>query len=109
MLFRKCGLKKQPYEKRLKFLGIETLELRRMKLDIILAHKMFHGLTYDCDILQRSLCTRDHRNNLKLLKEKSGCVERLRFFSNRVVNTWNALPEYIIAGSEDNLKRYIGL
>ena len=30
------------------------------------------------------------------------------FFSNRVVNTWNNLPEYVVkAGSVDTLKNYI--
>ena len=97
------------YDARLRFLGIETLAVRRLKLDIVLAHKMYFGRTFGCDVLKRAMSTRDQRNNCHLLKEPRGLIQRLQFFSNRVVHLWNQIPENVIHGSEENLKRYIGL
>ena len=108
-LFAKCGLKPTSYANRLKFLKLDTLAARRIKFDLLFAHKIYHNEIPDCDILMRSNSIRGHRNNSHLLKEPSGCRERLNFFSNRVVNSWNSIPQDIISASYVKFKRYVGI
>ena len=108
-LFAKCRLRPLPYERRLSFLKLDSLASRRLKLDLSFAHKLYHKVFPDCNILTFSSSTRSHRNNAHLLKEASGLRERLHFFSNRIVHTWNRIPEEIINGSHDKFKEYIDL
>lgn len=106
---KKCGLRKRPYEERLRFFSLDSLELRRAKLDLLLAYKMFHGFTPDCDVLTRYVTTRVHRNNCKLIKEPRGCSQRLLFFPNRVATMWNSLPESVLLSDLNSFKTFIGL
>ena len=108
-IFAKCKLRPQCYERRLKFLGLDTLAARRIKLDLVCVHKMYHGLLDGCDILQHSKSQRHHRNNRHLLKEHSVIRARLHFLTNRVVSLWNKLPESVIDGSHELFKKYIQL
>lgn len=109
ILYRKCGRKYASYEKRLKFLKLDTLAVRRTKLDLMLAYKMFRGLTSDCDVLSRSTSIRSQRITHKLIKDKPGCLPRILFFSNRVVEMWNKVPDDIALGELPAFKRYVGL
>ena len=108
-LFVKCGLKKTDYESRLKFLGLDKLDVRRLKLDLVACYNMFHQLTPDCDVLSRSKNTRETRQEHQLLKDTNVCLARCNYFSNRVVNCWNELPANIIEGSEDDFKAHLKL
>lgn len=108
-LFVKCRLKPRDYNERLKFLGLDRLDIRRTKLDLMLCYKSYHSTTENCDLLRRQEHNRTPRFAHHILKEPRGCLARVNFFSNRVVATWNKLPSDVALGSETNFKRFISL
>jgi hypothetical protein len=86
-----------PYPTRLATLKLQRLELRRLIFDLTEAYKILHGHSplKSNDFFQLSNSrTRGHA--LKLIKERVHCDERKFFFSNRVFNVWNSLPEDIV-------------
>ena len=88
------ALKHVSYEERLLALKLTTLATRRLRGDLIEVFKLFRGFT-DVDpnkfFTLNKLSTRGH--SLKL--HKSACKHDFRkfFFSQRVVDMWNGLPE----------------
>ena len=103
------ALKKIDYESRLKFLRLDRLDIRRVKLDLLTAYKMYHQQTLDCDVLQLSQSTIQTRNECLILKDVNVCLARANYFGNRVANSWNDLPSNVKKGSESCFKKYIGL
>ena len=83
-------------------LNLETLEVRRLKTDLILVFKLHNNLLdikFD-ELFTKNLITnynlRRHTNYLKppnLTKTNT----RQNFFSNRIVKVWNKLPQEIIS------------
>ena len=99
------GLKKLPYEIRLQRLGIYTLERRRLHGDLIETFKIFTGkerIDYKkfFELADATSWLRVH--SLKLYKPR--CHTRLRqnFFSVRVINEWNKLPQSVIEAPSVN-------
>ena len=95
------GLQFLPYSDRLDLLGLEALELRRLKSDLIMVYKTlkgFSGLDRDCFFkLSISDRTRSFTENpLKLAGTTSHLVVSSHFFSERVVNAWNNLPYDVV-------------
>jgi len=93
------GWKKLPYEIRLKRLGIYTLERRRSRGDLIETFQILTGkewIDYKkfFELTDATSWLRGH--SLKLYKPR--CHTRLRqnFFSVRVINEWNKLPQSVI-------------
>jgi len=93
------GLKKLPYETRLKRLGIYTLEKRRLRGDLtetfkILTGKERIGYKKFFELADATSWPRGH--SLKSYKPR--CHTRLRqnVFSVRVINEWNKLPQSVI-------------
>ena len=91
------GLGNLPYEERLQKLDLFSLSFRRIRGDLIFAHKILTNPNHpNRNLLQLSPieCSRGH--DLKLVQES--CKSRIRstFFSNRVVPTWNRLPAFVI-------------
>jgi len=85
------------YEERLKLLGWTTLETRRLRGDLIQAFKMLKGIdNVDSShyFIRSSTGLRGH--SLKLYKSGSRLDIRKYFFSQRVVEEWNRLPESAI-------------
>ena len=104
-LCKKLNLKYNSYTHRLDILNLESLELRRVKCDLILVYKLINKLL---DVNDTNFFTLSEihskytlrRNSLYLLKPKSFRTSiRENFFSNRIVNTWNKLPNYIVTSS----------
>lgn len=92
------------YEERLIQTGLTTLEERRTRGDLIEVFKMIKGLNKTdyrnfFTIIQNSK-TRGHR--FKLQKNRSRLDIRKYFFSQRVVNVWNALPEIVLESETVN-------
>ena len=92
------GLKEKPYSKRLEILKADSLELRRLKFDLVLTYSLLHGL---CNIdyttffsLRTGGKTRGHP--LKLIVQPILRDCRKFFFSHRVVNVWNSLPAHVV-------------
>ena len=91
------SLKDLPYEERLKQLKLPSLAHRQSRGDMINVYKYLHGL-YSVPNpplhLTQHRVTRGH--SLKLQKYHSRLDTRKYFFSNRIINPWNSLPEHIV-------------
>ena len=101
------SLKGVPYDSRLRLLNLTSLELRRLRGDLIQVYKIVHGFVNlsfsDFFRFANSKITRGHC--LKLQKVQSRINIRSNFFSQRVVNEWNGLPEdVVIVGSVNGFK-----
>lgn len=104
------GYKNLCYEDRLNNTGLIKLEKRRARGDLIQVFKIIKGIDkvdyrdfFDITDIDRSNKTRGH--NLKIIKV--GCKYDIRkhFFSQRVVNAWNALTQYVVdAGTVNSFK-----
>jgi len=87
-----------PYKQRLNTLYLESLEHRRLVTDLTLAYQMPHG-HYDTQ-LDATFCvigiSRTRGHACKLLKPHCTIDATKYFFSNRVINTWNNLPDMVV-------------
>jgi hypothetical protein len=93
------GLKKQNYGDRLKTLGLFPLHARRDRGDMIETLKLLRGLeNIDCaKFFQRTSNQQLRGHQWKLYKQRCNKSIRQHFFSQRVVNQWNSLPEAIVS------------
>ncbi|XP_069122448.1 uncharacterized protein [Argopecten irradians] len=98
------ALKDLTYEERLKRLGLPTLEYRRMRADIIQTFKILKGIDIlDVDKLFQETGQRITRGHSRKLFKKQRRLQRTgHFFSNRIVNTWNSLPEKTVTSTSVN-------
>ena len=103
-------IKDLPYPERLRKLKLPSLEHRRKRGDAIEVYKHLHGKynvqspTFE---LNKDAITRG--NSLKLEKKRWRLNIRGNYFSNRVVNLWNGLPEHVVsAPSVDAFKTRLG-
>ena len=87
---------------------LPSLEYRRLRGDMIEVYKMVHGL-YD-PLSTKSLFTfktetRTRGHSLQLEKTHANTTRYLKFFTNRIINFWNNLPEHIVkAGTVNTFK-----
>ena len=91
------------YPDRCKYLGIEQLEDRRERGDLIQMYKLVNGL--DKVQWQAPLQWRPPRggHRSKLAREiVKGCDARHHFFTNRIANTWNQLPDSVVSAPTVN-------
>ena len=91
------GLRNLSYCDRLTKLGLCTLALRRLHLDLLYCYKIVFGLVNvnfdDFFALSTNTNTRVHKD--KLFKPRCTASIRQKFFVDRVINVWNALPSTI--------------
>ncbi len=94
------GLVGKTYEERLTELGIESLEKRRMRLDLIETFKILRGhedvepsTWFKLVPQERTRLTRMSADGLCLQRVQTRLDLRRNFFSSRVVEPWNRLPE----------------
>jgi len=96
------------YTQRLEKLNLETLELRRLRADLILTYKIVFGITH---INAAELFTLTNNDRLrghqyKLVIQRRNTDVRKYYFALRVVNSWNNLPQDKISFSNIiNFKR----
>ena len=95
------GMRRKSYHERLKLLKLPSLEYRRLRGDMIEVYKILHGI-YDpkttdklLTLLPEVSITRK-TNNLNLLKKRTNHNPFQNFFTNRINNTWNALPNDVV-------------
>lgn len=96
-------IKDKTYEERLKYLGLTTLETRRLRGDLIEVFKMLKGYeNVDANLFfsQSNTVTRGH--SLKLFKHGYRLDCRKYFFSQRVIDIWNSLSDDVIACNSVN-------
>jgi len=95
---RLTGLRDYDYLTRLQMLHLETLELRRTKADLILTYKILFGLVdLDANYFFNPLASTDKNTRghaFRLSATSSSLhVQSRHFFSSRILNIWNNLPE----------------
>ena len=96
--FTKCiiGQRNLSYEERLRSLNLPSLEYRRLRGDMIETYKILHNV-YDSKTTKNLLTKADSKitrgHDLKLIKKSVGTTSFQHFFTNRITNTWNSLPQ----------------
>lgn len=101
---RIVGIGDFEYEQRLRMLKLPSLEYRRRRGDMIEMYKIMHKI-YDVSTTAHlftinTSCTRGHP--FKLRKVSANFNLYLNFFTNRVVNNWNSLPEEVVMSGSVN-------
>ena len=91
------GLSKMPYEDRLKILKLPSLKYRRERGDMIETYKYLRNI-YKTNLPSLQVDDTSHLrgHNMKLVKKRSNSDLRKHCFSNRIVNKWNSLPNYVV-------------
>ena len=98
------GFGKLSYEDRLRRTGLTTLEERRIRGDLIETFKMIKGIS-KVDYTKFFSISENNRtrgNSYKLEKKQCNINIRSSFFSQRVVNHWNELPEEVVSAESVN-------
>jgi ribonuclease P/MRP protein subunit RPP40 len=93
------GLSNLKYEDRLQILGLTTLSDRRKRGDLIQMFKIVHG--YETVTWEKPLELRA-KNSLNYNREITKTEARHNFFTNRIANEWNKLPEDVILAKSVN-------
>ena len=91
------------YPDRCKYLGIEQLKDRRERGDLIQMYKLVNGL--DKVQWQAPLQWRPPRGGHRSMLAREivkGCDARHHFFTNRIANTWNQLPDSVVSAPTVN-------
>jgi ribonuclease P/MRP protein subunit RPP40 len=92
------------YEERLKVTGLTSLENRRTRGDMIEVFKTLKGINKiegnRFFVMANNNRTRGHR--FKLVKARCRLDIRKNFFSQRVINSWNSLPEVVVEADSVN-------
>ena len=96
------GMRDKSYEERLSELQLPSLVFRRLRGDMIEVYKHLNNKYKNCSVLSRvgENITRGH--NLKLQKQRCHTPLRANFFSLRVTDYWNSLPEHIVNATSTN-------
>ena len=99
------GMKDMSYEERLKELKLPTLKFRRLRGDLIETFKILQNI-YDKRVtggmfeLCENTITRGH--SLKIVKHRCRLDIRKYFYTNRVIDVWNSLPEEVVRSKTVN-------
>ena len=86
------------YIERLKICKLESLDLRRIKCDVIMLFKILHGMIH-VDLCNNSIAVSNavtRGNSYKLVKYRVRLDVREYFYVNRVVNVWNCLNDNVV-------------
>jgi len=93
------GLNSSTYEGKLKELGLDTLEERRKRFDMIQVYRVLHKKDRVTETTwfrrtanQHNRTTRQAADMLNLYKSPCTSEMRRNFFSQRVIDQWNNLP-----------------
>ena len=92
-------LRKYSYLERLAFLDLESLELRRLKSDLVMYFKIFNNLVaLDAEEYFNIRMTHDATRSKKavLVKSIDGNANCFYSFFNRSIDCWNALPPDVV-------------
>ena len=103
--FHKCRISSHDYEHRLAKLNLQTLEYRRLELDLIMTYKVINNLISMNfhDFFEFSSSAERfnlRRHNLCLRMPSIPKTTALKnFFSYRVISPWNSLPHDMVNSS----------
>jgi hypothetical protein len=103
---RLSGMKQLTYIQRLQQLKLDTLEVRRLRADLILTYKILFGLVKveASEIFTVSTTTQLRGHQYKLFLPRSNTEVRKHSFAIRSVTLWNELPAERI--SFDNINSF---
>ena len=82
------------HEERVKRTGLISLENRRLRADLLEVFKILKGFVKVDPATDVSMRSRGH--SLKLEKSRARLELRKHFFSNRVIDAWNVLPDLMV-------------
>ena len=103
------GLENKTYHERLRQCNLTTLELSRQRGDLIETFKILtdrEGFDKSEPFTLNSN-TRTRGHTLKLVKPRARLDVRKFFFSQRIINSWNKLPNKVVkVTSVNNLRTY---
>ena len=107
------GMKGLSYQQRLEKIKLPSLEYRRVRGDLIEVYKIVHQ-KYDPVITNTLFTISENKkntrksNSLNLCKPSFNKQQYKMFFTNRVINLWNSLPEEIVnAPTLNNFKNKV--
>jgi len=88
------GMSGLTYHSRLTRLGLASLEVRRLRADILLVYKILFGMVRVNSNEFYTLRNLPHLRSHKYVinKQRSFNIRRVNYFNNRIVNLWNNLP-----------------
>jgi hypothetical protein len=109
LLYKRCGIPDAPYAQRLAFLGLDTLQSRRLRLDLAFAHKIYNtkSSTVISSLLSHHSSNRPLRASHRLVTDFNPKGPRKHFFPNRIRDSWNSLPTATVSLSHSAFKRKI--
>jgi len=100
------GLRKKTYEERLKVLGIYPLHQRRLRGDLIETYKMTGkervNSIASCFFQMAPEVNNLRGHSMKVYVPQCAKTVRKTFFSVRVCNSWNSLPQHVIEAQSTN-------
>ena len=88
------GLWNVPYPKRLELLKLQSLEYRCISYDLRLCYQSLHSY---CDCLTHRSVDNTRSNRCKLFKHSCSIDATKFYFTNRIVNVWNSLPQHVVS------------
>jgi len=92
---RLCSMRSLSHSEHLRQLGLPSLELRRLHLDLVFCYKIVFGLVSvksdDFFEIRSVLRTRGHAYKLFKSRCTSRPTIRSKFFTERVINVWNGI------------------
>ena len=92
------GLKFLPYSERLKQLDLFSVQGRLLRADLILCWKILNGMVcIPNTILPLSPESRTRGHTKRIALPSVNTSARQRYFSYRVIQPWNNLPEHVSA------------
>ena len=102
LVCQKTNTKFNCYEDRLEIMKLDSLETRRVRIDLLYMFKFFYNIVdinfsehFKLHYANQIYNLRGHSVKLQL-PQYSGSTIRNRFFCERVVPVWNALPKHIV-------------
>ena len=107
-LIERCGL---PYNERLIYLNLDSLEIRRTRFDLVMVYKLFNGFvsmnaSSIINIKKTNYNTRGHSLQISMNTCKLNVTKNL--LNNRIANIWNGLDDNILlANSLYTFKNHI--
>jgi hypothetical protein len=99
-----ASIRKLPYTERLKRCGLIPLCKRRLRSDLIETYKIMHGFTdIPIDALfELNSNPRPGHHNFTIILKYSRLDVRQKFYSQRVIQHWNKLPERAVNATSIN-------
>jgi hypothetical protein len=95
----KCNVQYTDYADRLRLAKLDSLKYRRVKFDLIMVYKILNNYVHINKFFISSNTPYNLRRHNKQIN--SNCKKAQNnivkyFFSNRIINVWNNLPEFIV-------------